>query len=131
MTSDEAKALLEKNILSQAKYFLENADEFYPFGSIINNKNEVQPLGIYFGEENPKSQDVLNRLQFQINEGIKNKTYKYGAIGIDIYINKNSPSGIEKKTAIEVQFLFPNDSIKKIFLYYKTNNQYSFQPHSP
>jgi len=53
---------LINNVLEQAKYFLEDADEFYPFGASIT-KNELRPMSAYDGNEYPKSVDLIRHVR--------------------------------------------------------------------
>ena len=52
---DDQKRLLVDSILQQAKYFLEQAGEFYPFASIIDKENNLRPVSLHSEEEYPDS----------------------------------------------------------------------------
>ena len=54
---------LKKNILDRARYYLEEANEFFPFGAAIGKNGDIRPIGIYFGEDYPDAIDVLKKLE--------------------------------------------------------------------
>jgi hypothetical protein len=123
ITSKEKSQLIETT-LSQAKYFLNEADEFFPFATVIDKNNAVKPTGIYFGEENPSSETVLQLLEEAIQKGILNGNYRAGAIGIDIFITTSEDI---QKTGIEVRLYFDHSLEKKYFSYFKTETEYHFK----
>jgi hypothetical protein len=129
--SDEKVELLANNILSQAKYYLTDAGEFYPFGAAGDQNNSIRPIGIYWGEENPKSSEVLLKLEKAIKEGVQKKLYYLGAIGIDVYINIAKNNVVEKKSAIQINIYSSDSSVTKYFLYTKTDSDYLFECHMP
>jgi hypothetical protein len=99
----------------QAEIFLLDAKEFYPFGTYINMKDEIVPVGAYTGEdEHPLSQDVIDLFEKGFIKKIQNGECKIGAIALDIYINENS----EKYDAIESRFFEHGKEVyKKYFRY--------------
>jgi hypothetical protein len=127
LPKETIKALTD-TVLSQAVFFLNDADEFYPFGSVIDKDQKIKPVGIYFGEEYPDSTDVLNRLEDAIKEGITKKDYLSAAIGLDVYINTKIENRIEKRTALELR-LYNNDTYTtSYFLYFKKDGKYTLEP---
>lgn len=122
--SKEAIKALTDSILSQAAFFLNEADEFYPFGAVIDKNQKIKPVGIYFGEEFPDSTEVLNRLEAAIKEGLIKNDYLSAAIGVDIYINTKTEKGIEKKTALELRLYNNNSYSSSYFLYFKKDGKY-------
>jgi hypothetical protein len=127
LPNKKIKALTD-SVLSQAIFFLNEADEFYPFGSVINKDQEIKPVGIYFGDEHPDATEVLNRLEAAIKEGINKNDYLSAAIGVDVYININNGIGIEKKTALELRLYNNNSYTCSYFLYYKEEGKYILEP---
>jgi hypothetical protein len=58
-------------ILNLAKYFLSNAGEFYPFGAVINKKDEIVPLGVQLENDHPKPHEVIEVLERVIISKLK------------------------------------------------------------
>jgi hypothetical protein len=113
-------SLLKNNIISQAKYYLEEADEFYPFGAVLNKDKKLSPVGIFFGEDHPTSLDVFMRLEKIILDGIKSSDYLIGGIGIDVYLDKTKP-------ALEIRIYDGMKIENYFFLYDKKNDGYIFE----
>jgi hypothetical protein len=110
--------------LAQAKYFLGEANEFFPFATIIDRDYEIKPTGIYFGEEYPSSVSVLQALEKNLLDGISSGIYNSGAIGLDVFVT--SPDNI-KKTGVEIR-LYINGMCEKVyFLYNKVGQEYYFE----
>ena len=129
MTNQNYTAL-KKNIISQAKYYLEHAGEFFPFGAVLDYNHKVKPIGAYFESENPKSAEVVSRIENALKIGIEKKEYQLGAIGIDVFLTLEKFSEIEKKNALEIR-IYENNYISKFyFLYFKKNNSYYFKEFS-
>lgn len=111
-------------IIGQAKYFLNQADEFYPFGAIIDNTGLIKPVSIYWGEDFPNSIEVLNNLENSIRSGIKSGDYLCGAIGVDVYTNVNSANKEENKDALEVRYYQGENCYTNQYFYHKANGEY-------
>jgi hypothetical protein len=118
-------AQILKNILQQAKYYLEAADEFFPFGAVLDEGSTLHPLGVYSEDEQPDSTMLLNQLESAIVTGIEKEVYKAGGIGIDVYLKVNDFS--EKKTAIKIKLFSMQASATHYFYYFKTKDGYSFE----
>lgn len=103
------------NIVAQAKYYLEQANEFYPFGAVINKNHELKPVGIYFEDDTPNALDVLNRLENALTEGIRKGEYISAGIGVDVYVKIDQ----EKREALEVRFFEDEKMTNSYFLYFK------------
>jgi hypothetical protein len=128
--SNDTAELLANNILSQAAYYLGEADEFYPFGAVIDENNNIKPVSIYWGEEHPKSSDVLLKLEDAIRKGIQKGIYYCGAVGVDVYINiPTNADTIERKTAIQINIHSAERCVVKHFLYTKNEASYIFEPY--
>ena len=110
----------------QAEVFLLDAKEFYPFGTYMNIKDEIVPVGAYTTEEHPQSQDVIELLEKGFTKRIQNGECKIGAIALDIYINENN----EKYDAIEVRFFETGKEVyKKHFRYVIKETCVKFYPY--
>lgn len=114
---------LVENIIAQAKLFLEDADEFYPFGSIITSENELKPCSIFLEDENPPSIQIFKLLESYIQDGLAMKKYILGAIGLNIIINNDDSTSI-LEIKIYQQGDLPIESF--FFRYTKSENEYYF-----
>ena len=118
----EETSLLTHYMLVQAKLFLEDADEFYPFGTAIDNSKGIKPLSVFFENDNPKSSKVFNLLEKAILKYVNDGTYISAAIGMDVYV---TTSGV-KRTAIQITFYSKDERFSEVHLYDKTEQGYSF-----
>jgi hypothetical protein len=120
------KISLISNVIAQAKFFLEEAGEYYPFGAIVDSNGLLKPLGVFLDDEHPKSSAVVARLTEVMNAGIESKDYKCGAIGVDVLVIEKNTS--DKIDALEVQYFELNQSVEKhFFAYRKDGNSYDFR----
>jgi hypothetical protein len=100
---------LTQFMLGQAKALLEKADEFYPFGAAIDKNENINAVGVYWGEENPDSSEVLTRLEQALNHGMSVHDYLVAAIGLDVLstqilqqaLKKNQPCRLDYTRTIE------------------------------
>jgi hypothetical protein len=128
MKISEAIELLKKNIIDQARFYLENADEFYPFGASIDNKDNLRPVSFYIEEENPSTFEVLKKLETSLKARIENRESQYAALGLNVYINTNTSDEKAKKNALEVRFFSKEINPKKFYyFYYKNKGNYFFE----
>lgn len=107
---------LRENIILQAKHFLNEVGEFYPFGAIMDVNNRVKPVGIYFDQEHPASSDVINKLGRALYEGLQKGDYKIVGMGIDIYLPEGDDK--DKVSAIEIRIMNIDGLIAKYWLPY-------------
>lgn len=125
LTKEKMQVLID-NILLQAKHYLNSADEFYPFGTVIDKDQNIKPVSFYSGEEFPDSNDVLKNLEEALKKGIDKKDYLSAAMGVDVYLKVNN----DKKTAIEIKLYRSAAASKLYFIYYKKDGEYFFEPHN-
>jgi hypothetical protein len=114
MSTEEKKELIDtirKNILLQARYFLKEAQEFHPFGGVVDSANAQRTLGVSGTDEFPDANDVIDSLTTELRAGIIDGRYKIGAIGIDIYIPLKDNTG--KVTALEIRVFDLNGMVAK------------------
>lgn len=116
--SDERK--IKDNIIAQAKYFLSDAGEFFPFGAYINHKDEIIPLAVYLENENPESSAVLELLQRAIDLKLSTGEAKIAGIGTDVFY-RPVPE-VEKKSAIHIQILQNNSDTTSYYVPYRKEN---------
>lgn len=114
---------LVQTILAQAKLFLEDADEFYPFGTVLTKENELKPCGVFLEEDCPSSSHVFSLLESAILKGIAANQYLSAAIGLDVLLNDGDPG-----SALEIRLYHLNNPIVEriVFAYTKTGSTYSF-----
>jgi hypothetical protein len=117
--------LLTENILWQAEYYLNDCDEFYPFGCGINVNSELKPFSVYWGNDHPKSANVIDELENAIKSQINLKIYEAAAIGVDVYLNL--PNSMDKGTAIQIRYFPSGISEEKLFRYSKIDGKYHFE----
>lgn len=99
MTDDLLKEL-KVNIFYRAKLFIENINEFAPFGAkLIEGK--IKDVVYYDDAEIIDSTKAVNILHDDFSEEIKNKTIEAAAIAFDVSANfKNSDGIFEKRDAL-------------------------------
>src|SRR5471030_1504761 len=107
---------LENVIKIQAEAFLLDANEFYPFGSYINMKDEIVPVAAYLEGDRPPSAPLIALLEKRFKTDTTN--YKAAAMAIDISININE----EIYDAIELRFFEPNKNVFKKHIKYKVKD---------
>jgi hypothetical protein len=109
-TSDQVVEILKQ----QATLFLLDAGEFYPFGTCLNHSDNVVPVGVYFENDHPSSQEAIESLEKGLIQGVQNGNYKIAALAIDITIIENSTAC----DAIEIRFFEPDKEVyQKYFKY--------------
>lgn len=74
------------NLKTQAEKYLIEAGEFYPYGVIINQKNELIPISYYDGQEFPEPEVILNGLKEYIINELEKNNIKMGGIGVNVTI---------------------------------------------
>jgi len=94
-------------IKKQAKIFLLDAKEFYPFGTYINRENDIVPAAAHSASEFPASQELIDILERDFIEGIKNDDYKIAVLATDISIKKNGLT----RDGIEMRFFEPGKDV--------------------
>lgn len=87
--------------IEQAKYYLENAGEFYPFGTIEHVDGQLQPVGMTTGEDYPDSKELISLLVESITGRILQKKLRAGAVGVDALISL--PEFKEKVSVVEIK----------------------------
>ena len=105
-------------IIDQAKYFLQNAGEFYPFGAMLSVAGSVVPIGVQMENDHPKPQEVIEILENTVIEKLKSRgEAKLAGIGTDVYY---VPVGqTEKKSAIQIRILHTNGESVDYYLTYR------------
>jgi len=105
----------------QAKAFLKEMGMFYPFGTAVNKKGEITPIGAFVEDENLSSNILIQMLEKRINEGIADNTFIMGAIGIDVNINLDHN---KKSNAVEIRTIQKgNEKWGYVYLPYNIENK--------
>lgn len=102
-------------IKQQAEVFLLDAGEFFPFGTYINNKNQIVPFSAYIEDINdrPESQPLIDMLEKGIQTRLKNGECVVGALAYDVLIHENQ----EKCDAVLIR-IYDNDKfVERCFKY--------------
>jgi len=97
--------------IDQAKEYLASANEFYPFGSIVNENGQLQPFSIYTGDDYPS----LNKYLKELSNEMKNRYESY-SIGINSIVTNKV--GI-KMDAIQVKLVIDLMEYEDCFLPYE------------
>jgi hypothetical protein len=119
--NDLRKQLLD-NIKMYAEAFLLDADEFYPFGSLIKTSGEIVPVAAYTEDENdmPPSDDVLKLLQSRLESNVD---YLIAAIGVDILLGLNN----QKCDALQIRVFEAGKQTEDLrFIYVINKDSVSF-----
>ena len=78
-------------MLSQAKEFLKEMGEFFPYGSVLLANKELSTIGIYNDDDNRfNTNKAIEIFTNHIKEGINKGEILVGAIGIDGFIKENN-----------------------------------------
>lgn len=99
----------------QAELFLLDAREFFPFGTYINEKDEIVPVGAYLENDRPPSLEVIELLEKAFNIDIKKGECKIAGIAIDITIKENNG----RYDGIEMRFFEQDKEVYKRYLKYR------------
>jgi hypothetical protein len=90
-------------IVDQAKHFLLEAGEFYPFGGVVNSDGNITPLGVYLENDRPSPQDVIGLLEKAIIAKFHQREVSAAGICVDVHYR---PTGeANKKSAIQIRML--------------------------
>jgi len=103
------------NLKTQAEKYLFEAEEFYPYGVIINQKNELIPISYYDGQEFPEPEIILNGLKEYIINELEKNNIKMGGIGVNVTIKDKNEN---PKDAL-MTMIFKKNSIQPEIQYYE------------
>lgn len=116
----ELKILMFK----QATAFLEDAEEFFPYGAYVTVRGDLVPVGAYDGNEYSPSQEIIDILQKELSEKILKKEGVIAGIGIDVFINSENKSGEPiKKNALMIKTSTNGIDWKEDFYTYQIDNK--------
>ncbi len=104
---------LKEVLIEQGKKFLEEFGEFFPFATAISFEGKIVPVGIYFGEDNPLSEEVLLQLETALKAGKDEKRYKMVGICTNVFVTP--PGESDKIDAFELRI--DGQEIERINIY--------------
>lgn len=112
-------------IIEQARAFLADAGEFYPFGSVVKPDGTLTPVSAYVGNDHPASMEVLELLQGSLLQQLKQREIVALAICLDILYK---PAGSQVKIdALKVMTLTTEGHSRDYIVPYKNEDgQYFF-----
>lgn len=76
-------------VVKLAKFHLEKRGEFFPFGVILRNDDELQSFNFYEGEDRPDPKEYLNQLEEILKTSFEKYDYNSFGIGVNAAININ------------------------------------------
>ena len=117
--SDQQYQQLLDSLIGQAKYFLEEAGEFYPYGSVLDVDMQVRPVGFYSENEYPESNEVLKQLETAIKDGLKNGKYLLAMIGVDVMIPAPARGITEKRSALQIRIYRDSEDVTIMYSIYE------------
>ena len=90
-------------IVDQAKHFLADAGEFYPFGASLGADGILTPLSVLMDDDFPDSVEVLKILEREVPKRLTDKNAVAVAIGVDVIRSTEGPT--KKSDAIQIKIL--------------------------
>lgn len=121
------------HLMGQAKYFLEEEGEFYPYGTVIDADLQIKPLGYYSEEEYPEPAQVLNDLETAVREGLSSGKYLAASIGVMVMIkgeeNKEDDNEASDgmKSAMQVRIYSADGNMNILYSVYEQNADGSYE----
>jgi hypothetical protein len=128
ITDQHYQQLLD-SLFAQAKYFLEEAGEFYPYGSVLDADLQIRPLGFFSDKEYPEAKEVLMQLETAVKEGLKNGKYLAAVIGVDVSVATPEEGSSEKRHALQLHNYRGDEPVFiRYSIYEQTDEGYAFGP---
>ena len=112
---------LKNYIIEQAKFFLAQAGEFYPFGAVIGSNGSVIPLGVQLEDDHPQSQVVIEILENAVIKKLRNKEAKLAGIGTDVFYKPVGSN--ERKSSIQIRILRSDGESTDCYLPYRKEGE--------
>ncbi len=97
---DDTQSLIDHSVGFAEKMLTEN-QEFYPFAVMVNLDGELEMVSHFDGDDNPLSQDLINKLQPLLDKQIENKESRAYSLTYDAKVQKEGSS--EKLDAVAVR----------------------------
>jgi len=106
-------------MIKQANVFLEDAGEFYPFGTMIDKDGDVIPVGVYDEKEYLPSVEVIEILEKELLNYINDEGCLIVAIGVDVLLNNKE----KKQNALMIKTSYDGLSWSEQYYPYHTKNK--------
>ena len=113
MQKDDTQKLIDYSVDFATKMLTDN-QEFFPFAVTVNLKGDLITTGYFDGDDQPLSQDLINKLQPLLDRLLDNKERRAYALTYDVRVQKDNSS--EKTDAIAVKV--KHTDTKNITVYY-------------
>ena len=102
------------SLKQQAGLFLLDAGEFYPFGTYINKKGAIIPVGAYFENDKTPSLQVIDLIEGAFNDHLQKGDCNIAAIAVYVTVKENNKT----YDAVEMRFFEVDEEVyKKYFKY--------------
>ncbi len=109
---------LEYLTLQQAEKFLEDAGEFYPFGTVLDKKGNAVPVGFY-DDKIKDPQKITEILKKYFIKDLKKGEITEAIIGVNVTINENG----QKRDALLMLEWSPEGQWKHKYFPYKLKGE--------
>ncbi len=83
------KQILIDAIKGNAKYFIDEAGEFFPFAVCVNDEDQLVPIYLDDEEEFPDTESMVEELKFCLSKAIEEESFTCGAIAYDAVVSIN------------------------------------------
>jgi hypothetical protein len=118
------KSTLIEAIKENAKYFLEEAGEFFPFAVCVNEDDQFVPIYLDEEEEFDSDESMVEELKFCVTKAIEEESFISGAIAYDAVINQE---GTEQDAIRIIFFESGMQQISEDYAYTLKNKKVLFQ----
>lgn len=112
---DNTQRLIDYSV-EFAKRMLTENQEFFPFAVTLNIHGDLIPATFFDGDDQPLSEDLLNNLQFLVDNKLSKREVIAYALTYDVLVKKNDHS--KKNDVITVKI--KHTDIEESKLYYFT-----------
>ena len=111
-------------IRENAKYFIDEVGECFPFAICVNDQEELVPVYLNEEEEFPDFESMIEELKFCIEKAIEENSFSCGAIAYDEVLEKNGSDQdvvrivyfVEGKQPVPYDFPYFMEKGKAVFL---------------
>lgn len=119
--SAEIRKLIVSYFTNLSTHLLNKFGEFFPIAMGINEKGEIVPLHVYFGDEHPTSEQVIAEFQVAFKKLASENKFTLFAICSDVFI---APPYLTHKTdALEIRYQNNEKGSTNIYVPYKRNEK--------
>lgn len=120
-----AKKMLDE-LLRQARFFLEESGEFYPFALYADAHQQIRNISFFTKDEFPAADEVLKDLEALVLSGLKAGNYKAALIGVNVQAVSPGASR-EINSSMEIRNYDEKGNVKLRYArYQRTEDGYEF-----